>query len=511
MARIDHVGGTDPLEARRLADAEAAGGGVPDGCAWLNSRTVGDLDLPLVLQTVDRTTTPTGAQVLWRWLAAPALDIDVLEERERKLACVAADPDLPRRVRTALGPTAVMNEAQYLPRLLWEAAPPPMTMRWFVVSLVALASLLVLGVWFPIVWIAAVLLFYANVMLDDWANLKLAHQARALEVLERTLAAAHRVRDRLPALLAGNIGDELAEVASLRRRTAVLAIKDPFDILDLLRAGFLVRLLVLSRCIALIERERERLQRIVLWVGELDALVSIATLRSERSDCRVPELAETAARIDARDLVHPAIENAVGNDLALDGTSLLITGSNMSGKSTFLRTICVNAICAQSIHTTFGGWRASVFRVHAVMRTVDDTAGGVSTYAVEVVANGALVAATSEDDDDIPALFAIDEPFSGTNPAMRVPIVVAVLDYLAARDIAIAATHDLDVAAMVSPQFLRGHFLELDDEAGTFDRKLRPGVAPSSNALALLERAGYPEKIIADAKRIGLPTRLTAT
>lgn len=79
-------------------------------------------------------------------------------------------------------------------------------------------------------------------------------------------------------------------------------------------------------------------------------------------------------------------------------------------------------------------------------------------------------------------------------------IVVAVLDYLAARDIAIAATHDLDVAAQVSPQFLRGYFCELDD-AGTFDRMLRPGVAPSSNALALLERAGYPTAIIADVKR----------
>jgi DNA mismatch repair ATPase MutS len=115
--------------------------------------------------------------------------------------------------------------------------------------------------------------------------------------------------------------------------------------------------------------------------------------------------------------VHPANPGAVGNDLALDA-GLLVTGSNMSGKSTFLRTIAVNAICAQSIHT-----------------------------------------------------------------------------------IAIAATHDLDVAEQVDAGFARGYFGEPDDETGQFDRKLRPGVASASNALALLVRAGYPQAVVAAIER----------
>jgi len=82
-----------------------------------------------------------------------------------------------------------------------------------------------------------------------------------------------------------------------------------------------------------------------------------------------------------------------------------------------------------------------------------------------------------------------------------VPIVVSVLDYLGERDMVIAATHDLDVAAQVDARFARGYFCEPDDESGRFDRKLRPGVSPSSNALALLVRAGYPPAIIAAAER----------
>jgi hypothetical protein len=493
------LGGTEAAEARRLADAERALGRSPEGCAWLDERTVGDLDLPLVFQSIDRTTTPTGAQALWRWLVAPALRRTVLVDRERRLAALT-DPDLRRRVRDALRRTAVTSNAPFLPRLLWEPAPRALPLAGFVALLVALALAGVLTAVFPIALLAVVAVFAINVIVDDWANLRLAQQSHALEVLGETLAAAERVLPQLPPILTAGVAEDLGVVRRLRKRITVLALRDPFEILSMLRAGLLVRLFTLGSCMAIVERERDRLRRLVLWLGELDALVSIASLRAERADTRMPELAEVPPAIDARDLVHPAIEDAVGNDLALAGQSLLVTGSNMSGKSTFLRTLAVNAICAQSIHTTFGSWRASVFRVFAVMRTTDDTATGASTYAVEVAAIGRLVAAAG---DALPALLAIDEPFSGTNPTLRVPIVVSVLDYLAAHDVALAATHDLDVAAQVDPRFVRGHFCELDELAGTFDRKLRPGVAPSSNALALLERAGYPAAIVAAVRRMG--------
>jgi hypothetical protein len=490
--RPPRLGGTEPAEARRLADAERALGRSPDGCAWLDERTVGDLDLPLVFETIDRTTTPTGAQALWRWLVAPAQQVATLADRERRLAALT-DPDLRRTVREALRRTAVTSNAQYLPRLLWEPAPRPLPLTGFVALLVALALAGVLAVMFPIAILVVVAVFAINVIVDDWANLRLAHQAHALEVLSDVLAATERVLPRLPTSLTDGVADDLVVMRRLRKRITVLTVRDPFEIINMLRAGLLVRLFALGSCVATVERERERLRRLVLWLGELDALVSVATLRAERDDTRLPELAESPPWIEAQGLVHPAIEDAVGNDLALAGQSLLVTGSNMSGKSTFLRTLAVNAICAQSIHTTFGSWRASLFRVFAVMRTADDTASGVSTYAVEVEAIGRLVAAAEH---GLPALFAIDEPFSGTNPAVRVPIVVSVLDYLAAHDLTLAATHDLDVAAQADPRFVRGHFCELDELAGLFDRKLRPGVAPSSNALALLERAGYPAAIV---------------
>ncbi|HEU4733873.1 MAG TPA: hypothetical protein VFT22_38535 [Kofleriaceae bacterium] len=505
------VGKIDVGDARRIADAERRAGAVPDGCAWLDERTIDDVDLPLVFRAIDRTVTPTGAQALWRWLAAPAVRLDVLGARERALAQLAARPALRDRIRDALaGLTA--SDAPHLPRLLWEAAAAPRRTGVYAVRSAALVVLGALAAWWPLLAVGCVALFVANIVADDWASLSLASHGHALGVLGQALAAAERVlalgvwpaagaaRDAAGAIAGAGIAADLATFAGFRRQLWWLTVSDPFGLADLLRAGLLVRLLWLGRWMRMVDRERDRLRRIILWLGEVDALVSIASLRAERADTRAPVLSASGRRIAGRDLVHPAIAGAIGNDVALDA-GLLITGSNMSGKSTFLRTLAVNAICAQSIHTTFGAWWASLVRVFTVMRVADATAEGMSTYAVEVAATGRLVAAVRRADDELPALLVLDEPFRGTNPALRVPIAVSVLDYLGQRDLVVAATHDLDVAAQVDARFARGYFCESDDERGDFDRKLRPGVAPASNALALLARAGYPPAIVADAER----------
>jgi len=480
---LARLGGNDGGEARRLAELEKAAGGVPAGCAWLDDRTVDDLDLSQVFGAVDRTRTATGAQVLWRWLAAPAHDLDVLAARERQVAAVA-DAELRDQLGDALGTTTIADAAM-LPRLLWEppAVPLKASLLWALAG--AMLALLLLARWWPPALLGAVALFGANLILDDWSKLRLAQQARGLEVLDDTLKRAARVAASVPPELAAPALDVRH---LLRRRMTILALQDPFDVLNLLRAGFLIRLLVTRSAMQTVETERERFRAIVVWLGEVDAVCSIAALRAERTEVRIADVVRGERSIVARDLIHPAIENAIGNDLELRG-GLLVTGSNMSGKSTFLRTVAVNAILAQSIHSTFGAWRATPLTVRTVMRIADDPARGMSTYAIEVAAIGELVAASAGD-----MLFVVDEPFNGTNPTIRVPIVVAVLEYLVDHGLVVAATHDLDVATRLNTRFERGYFEERDE--GTFDRHLRGGIAPASNAVEILRRAGYPNEIL---------------
>src|SRR5215468_10285844 len=286
------IGRTEVADARRLADAERAAGEVPEGCAWLDERTVEDVDLPLVFQAIDRTVTPTGAQALWRWLVAPALRLDVLATRERALARLAAQPALRHRIREALA-GQVAADAPHLPRLLWEPAGRTGSIAGFAALATAVVVVGVLAVWWPILVLPAGALLIANVLIDDWTSLRIAPLGYALQVLGRVLASAER------ALADGMwrddaIARDLAVFTGFRKRLAWLTVSDPFGLADLLRAGLLVRLLLVGTWLRTVERERARLRRIVLWLGELDALVSIASLRAERADTRLPELSAGA-------------------------------------------------------------------------------------------------------------------------------------------------------------------------------------------------------------------------
>jgi hypothetical protein len=495
--------------ARGLADAERALGEAPHGCQWLDPRTQSDLDLPMVFRAVDRSSTALGAQVLWRWLAAPALQWDVLAARERQLSQLTDAERRARLRRTLRGGTGA--DLSPLTALLWREPCALPSLWWLLPCAAVVAVAWIAAWWWPPALLVGVVGIGGNAILDDWMNLRVAQHGRGLELLGGQLAKARRALagEVLPRELHRRVRALLTPLAPLQKRIAVLALRDPLGLADLLRAGFLLRLIVLHRCFAQVQRDRRQLRELMLALGEADALRSVAELRVERADARVPDLAKTPARrLHAEALVHPALVGAVGCSLALVDQSLLVTGSNMSGKSTLLRTLAVSAILAQSLHTVFGGWRAGLFRVHAAMRIADDPEAGLSTYAAEVAMMGEQVAAVSRG-GEVPALFAIDEPFRGTNPTARVPVAVAVLDYLAKRDVVLTATHDLEVAAEVDASFVRSYFAEPTGQGGArggpgFDRELRLGVAPPANALALLISADYPEEIVRAAARRSL-------
>ena len=486
-------------DAHRLVDLErGAGAPPPEGCDWLDHATIEDLELSDVASSIDRTVSPAGAQQLWRMVAAPAQRLEVLAMREAGLAELARDPEGAKRLRKVLARMAE-PDTSYVPLLLWSEMPPlPMKGRTF--GLLQLALILCVAGGFlvtPFLLIVALLLFVTNVIIDDRTNTSLANHARALQMFGKILDVGTRIvaEEVGPARWRAAIAAELPALEPLRRRLRAMSVNDPLDISGVVISALLVRPKALSACLELLQKERGTMTRLHRLVGELDALQSIAAWRVERADeLELPILSVGPPALDVFDLRHPTIPDAIGNDLALPGRSLVITGSNMSGKSTFLRTLALNAVLAQSIHTVCGSWRASLLHVHTAMRAVDATAEGLSTYAAEVKAVRALITAA----EGPASLFALDEPFRGTNPSVRVPIVVAVLEHLARGHIVTAATHDLEVAHRLSPDFDRGYFKELDaeDDEG-FDYQLRSGTAVTTNAVTLLRKAGYPESILA--------------
>jgi DNA mismatch repair ATPase MutS len=199
-------------------------------------------------------------------------------------------------------------------------------------------------------------------------------------------------------------------------------------------------------------------------------------------------------------VVHPLIDRAVPNALEVD-RSVLVTGSNMSGKTTFIRALGVNAILAQTLGTVLATrWAAPWFRVRSSIGRSDDVQSGKSYYLAEVESIGALVSAAR---DGAQHLFLIDEIFRGTNTTERIAAGQAVLAWLDDGDnMVVVATHDLELLDALTDRYAVYHFRErVEQDALLFDYVIRPGVSSTRNAIALLRLMQFPEPLVRDALR----------
>jgi len=255
-----------------------------------------------------------------------------------------------------------------------------------------------------------------------------------------------------------------------------------------------------------LSRHGRALVRATAAAGDVDAAISVASFRAGRSDWTRPEWQTTEAATALTDLRHPLVPDAVPNSIAIHpGRGVLVTGSNMSGKSTFLRTVGVNAVLAQTIHTCLAReYRAPVFQVCSCIGRADDLLAGKSYYIVEVESLLELVRAS---DDSAPHLFLLDEMFRGTNTVERIAAGQAVLlELLQAGTgatkphVVLAATHDGELVDLVAETFDAYHFGDsIGPDGLMFDHQLQHGPARTRNAIALLRLHGAPATLLAQA------------
>lgn len=247
------------------------------------------------------------------------------------------------------------------------------------------------------------------------------------------------------------------------------------------------------------------LLRVLAAVGEVDAAISVASYRAGLANWTRPTFLAEGSTAVLTDATHPLVENAVPNTISLEpARGVIVTGSNMSGKSTFLRTVGVNVVLAQTIHTCLAqAYAAPVFAVRSCIGRADDILSGKSYYIVEVESLIELVRAGEQ---STPHLFLLDELFRGTNAVERIAAGQAVLRELIsatgpARHVAIAATHEGELVDLLADRFRAVHFGDdLGDGGLSFDHRLKPGRATTRNAIALLRLHGAPARLLENAE-----------
>jgi hypothetical protein len=454
--------------------------------------------------------TKAGDETLARWLTTKA-DATLARSRQTAVRELAALLDLRERIATTRDDVRAAVDAPILRR--WAAKPVVLADRATRVGLFLVAAT-TSGL--AVNWLATGRLATLTLVVSLAQGLlawrlqarvrqviaSVEEPAHDLDVLVELLAVLERHRFTSPHLvaLAGRLNrDTLAslKIAGLARRVAMLSSRQ--NVLFAIPAAYM---LWGTQWAAAIEAWRARAGAdIPLWldvIGEFETLSALGGYAAEHPDHVYPEILDEPATFEVADLRHPTLgASAVGNDISLtrDGLALVVvSGSNMSGKSTWLRTIGTNIVLSQlgaPIRASRG--RLSALAIGAAIQVPDSLTEGKSRFFAEITRLKAIVDLAREEDGRV--MFLLDEILGGTNSHDRQVGAEALIRGLVDRGaIGLVTTHDLAIGAVadsLGARAVNAHFAdEFIDGTLHFDYRMAPGLVRTRNALPLMRSIG---------------------
>ncbi len=454
--------------------------------------------------------TSRGLETLATWLIAPAAP-GVIRARQAAVADLSARLDL-REDLAVLGPD-VEAGVDPLELAMWGAEPAVLAAPSRRIAALVLAAL---GIAALIGWLRFGL---GPLPLIAVVLVKLIFERSLNAHVKRVLHDAERAADELSLLahLLGRIERESYDAPRLRELHAALAerggaasrrIAGLVRLIDLADSqhnlffapiGFLL-LWRVQLAFAIEAWRRAHGPAVARWfevVGEFEALSALASHSYEHPADPFPDIADDGPVFNATGIGHPLIpeHKVVRNDLHLDHNLqvLVVSGSNMSGKSTLLRTVGTNAVLALAGGTVRARLlRLSPLAVGATIGIHDSLHAGVSRFYAEITRLKQLVELAR---GPLPLLFLFDELLHGTNSHDRkIGAEAVVRSFIERRALGLVTTHDLalaHVAEVLAPRAANVHFEDhLEDGRIVFDYTMRPGVVTKSNALALMRAVG---------------------
>ncbi len=498
----------------RLEDRWAGSGETGDRYSDPKHPYAEDLDLfgsGGLFQLLSGARTQAGEDTLARWLLQPS---PVQDLRPRQEAILELKDRLDLRENLALlGDEDTRTGVQAAALASWGRGIPVINLpwaRWVAPLLVAVLAISVAG-WalfgWPLTPVLIVILlegafaFYLRAGVAQVVA-EVEQPGRDLALLSQVLVLLERERfssPRLAALRADLDTEGRPASGQIARLARLIEMLDSRDHLFLRAAGPL--LLWTTQLALAVAAWRARcgpsVPRWLEAVGEIEALCSLAAYTNEHPEDPFPEFVLGGPHFKGEGLAHPLLPaaRAVRNDVHLDSgrSLLLVSGSNMSGKSTLLRTVGVNAVLALAgAPVRARRLKISPLAVGASMRIHDSLQAGTSRFYAEVLKVRQLVGMAEQEP---PLLFLLDELFHGTNSHDRRIGAGAVLRSLVERNaIGLATTHDLSLASIVeelAPRAANVHFEDhFEDGRLSFDYRMRPGVVRKSNALELMRSVG---------------------
>lgn len=474
---------------------------------FIDDITWNDLDMDEVFKRMNYTYSAAGEEYLYYVLRKPCMEEAELLKREKIIDFISSHPDERvafQLIYSKLGKTGKYSIYDYLDYL--DGLGNRSNLQHYFALLLLLISIGVMFVNIPFGLVAfGIIMVYNNMSYFKVKN-EIDPYITSFAYIFRLLEAVKKLQEHKSEVLSEEF--KLLKKCSssmngfktgsflLMSTGRMSGSGNPIDILlDFIRMGFHLDLIKFNQMLSEVRKHISDIDLMITTVGKIEAMIAVGAYRTSLDSYCVPVFSKKL-EINAEGMYHPLLDNPVKNSLRTK-SSVLITGSNASGKSTFLKTVALNSIFAQTIHTCLAeNYSGSMFRIISSMSLRDDVQGGESYYMVEIRALKRIMNMVKEEGE--PVLCFVDEVLRGTNTVERIAASTQILKNMSAGNcLCFVATHDIELTYLLEQIYENYHFSEeFEGNDIYFTYKIINGRAQTRNAIKLLGIMGFSTEII---------------
>lgn len=480
----------------------------------ISDQTLNDIDFQELFCYLDRTSSKIGQQYLFNILKKPQQSIVELKRFDTQIDFFNNNTLVREEIQQIL--IKLNSDSVYsVSSLLKEGlVQPPRWHKWLIAEIVLLISCFLLSIQWPLFLLYAILISAFNVFFLNYLNKKYLLQfTNSLPQLNGLISVTKKILKIDIPFEKQEIKSGVSIFKSFQQQINILywgfdqkGLGDisqlPIYLFDLIKAVFLIESFTLFALLKSLERHKSDIINLFNFIGRIDAAISTASIRIGEATVCKPVFSVPGKYLLIKNGIHPLIPNCVPNSIEIKGKGVLLTGSNMSGKTTFLRTLGINSLLAQTLYTCFAEeYHTSILDLYSSIRINDNVFQGKSYFFQEVNVMFSLV---HEAKGLNQKLYILDEIFKGTNTVERIAAGKSLLSYLnQGMHIVVASTHDIELVQMLEDEYDLYHFTEtVDDNKLYFDHKIKRGSLKTKNAIKILEIYNYPTQITSEANSI---------
>lgn len=468
----------------------------------LDDKTWNDFDMDKVFGKLDRNYTTLGQGVLYKMLRNPIFNEEKLKNINKKIEFIKNNTKIREKLQYNLINLGMNKKGTLLDMVQSEFKENKS--KYYIYTF--------LGKILPIILFLITIYHYKFgvslfgllvVNLYIYEKEKLQIPTQGILYLEQMMKCSKKITHIKEEILEEETSELKAINKRLKKLNGIIKITMINDIIggvfSFISVMFLLEESAFYKAIPYINKNKKEILNLYESLGKIDAFISIANFKTGLQGIYVEPIFNSDLSLEIEDGYHILLKKGVPNSIHIKDKGIILTGTNMSGKSTFLRMIGINIILAQSFYFTLAKkYNGTFLNVVSSISPSDDLSEGKSFYLSEAESLLRVIKAL---DKKYPVFCPIDEIFRGTNPIERIAASAEILKYINERNsISIVSTHDRELIDILRDDYNFYYFSESVNNNGlSFDYKLKEGMSTTRNAIKLLEFIGYDKDIVEKA------------